>query len=168
MLHLRTVPNEEFAQRKSATHLDNFIDPEFGEFMVLLNRLPFLYTFESCYGHGRYYTDLRVYSFLEGFVNFGLDANERAADFLERVKNVIQDYRQATHLAQSYPFHHGDTYFKPNEFHFGILPMNGLSVEQLSEGAKLASKEASEAFLGTRDQIWGRWRKIVSAFEVGR
>lgn len=165
MLHLQIVQDGGFTQRKLSRQLDNFIDSEFGDLLVRLNQLSFLYTFESCWGHNQFYGDMEVYSCLEGFMNFGLEANEQGREFLEKVKGVIHGNRDFTHLADSYPFHRTNSHFKPNEFHFGLMPMNGLSVQELNEGARFSSESEASSFIKRKKQIWNEWVEIVNSYE---
>jgi len=176
MLHLELVEDNGFQQRKKTKRLDECMDPNFEGLIHRMFELSFLYTFESCYGvfdgleedrsKRHMLRDQRTpVHYLEGFTNFGLDVTHKARQFLEGLKKIIRANRQNTHLADSYPYHHGNTYFKPNEFHFGVMPMNGKDVRQLDEGVHFGSWQEAKDFEVVRDKIWRELGELVRGYQ---
>lgn len=173
MPHLELVRDEEFLERKAQTVLGN-PDKEFGDLLLKLNGFEWLYTINdsTCYGAFDYVggegihqvpeqEPSRGWKFSEGTLGFGLDFCTNSEVFLEYVERIIQRNREITHLDDSY---HGKK-LRPNEFHFGILPMNGLSIDELPLQIDLPSRDVAEAIRKRRDQVWNEWREMVLYFE---
>ncbi len=173
MLHLKLVEDSGFRDRKPTYSLDTpTLDPNFDGLLHRFFEFPFAYTFESCYGifnrrtegrerHVLGYEDSWKGIYEEGFVNFGLDTTPEAREFFERLKSIIRANRKYTHLAHSYPLHYDGGNLKPNEFHFGVMPSNG--IPQI-DGARIKSWEKAKEFEVIRNRIWKELDQLIRGY----
>lgn len=179
MLHLRLVPDDGFAERKSGVYLGDEVDKEFDGLLDRLNAPRWLYTINdsSCYGgfgeepSGKIMHSITEQEPIQGWryheahLGFGLNLTQKGEQFLEGVKEIIRKNREYAHLANNYPRHQkGVDILRPNEFHFGIMPMNGKRVEELPITIDFSSREEAEHLVGIRDKIWQEVVELISSY----
>ena len=170
MSNPQSVQVNGFKERKTKNRLYGGGDKEFGDMLVELDKLSYLYIIESCYGkfisnrsgEHRIISKFKVPLFYhEAFLDFGVNTTPQSYDFLSKVEDIVNNNEGYASLRNSHPSPVKKRFMGPNEFHFRILPESLEDVLLVHDSCYFTDLGIAKEFEKIRDKIWQEWVDLI-------